>query len=86
MKADAKSNLFDAPGTYRIRVLGRFAAPRLDPFCGMTGCLSEVRGDPPTTTLTGMVIDQACLISVLTELYDMGYPLLDVKRMADAAP
>lgn len=86
MKADGKSNLFDAPGNYRIRVLGRYAAPHFDALCGMSHYTSRVHGNPAITTLTGVVVDQACLISVLIELYDLGYPLLDVKRLSDVVP
>lgn len=36
---------------------------------------------PPVTTLTGEVRDQAALLGVLNALYDMGCPLLRVERL-----
>jgi hypothetical protein len=52
----------------------------------MTDCTSRVRGKCPVTTLTGALLDQAGLISVLTQLYDMGYPLLALQRLPDRKP
>jgi hypothetical protein len=81
---ESRAYLFDAPGIYRIRIQGRLNVRR----SGILGCMTcftcQIRRNPPTTTtLTGMLVDQAGLISVLTELYDMGYPLLEVKRLPD---
>jgi hypothetical protein len=82
---ESRRYIFDAPGIYRIRIQGRL---NVRPS-GVLGCMTcftcRVRRAPPTTTLTGILADQAGLISVLTELYDMGYPLLDVKRLPDRA-
>jgi len=39
----------------------------------------ESEGDgPPTTTLTGVVADQAALQGLLRRLYSMGLPLISV--------
>ena len=73
--------LFDAPGTYRIRVRGHVASHWTDALGGMTICSRQGKGKPPITTLSGELIDQASLMGVLTALYEMGYTLLDVKRL-----
>lgn len=41
------------------------------------------KGKPSTSTLTGTLIDQACLMGVLTALYEMGYTLLYVRRLPE---
>lgn len=83
MAPDTRRFLFDLPGIYRIRVQGRLDARGADGLAGMTYCTSRVRGKCPVTTLTAGLLDQAGLISVLTQLNDMGYPLLDLKRLPD---
>jgi hypothetical protein len=77
--------LFDEPGTYRIRVQGHLAAHWTDALGGMAISCREGRGKPSTSTLTGTLIDQACLMGVLTALYEMGYTLLDVKRLHESS-
>ena len=77
--------LFDAPGLYRIRVRGRVASHWTDALGGMKICCRQGKGKPPITTLTGELIDQASLMGVLTALYEMGYTLLDVKRLPNPA-
>lgn len=79
MKPVSQRFLFDAPGTYRIRVRGHVASHWTDALGGMT--ISSRQGKEPVTTLTGELIDQASLMGVLTALYEMGYTLLDVKRL-----
>jgi hypothetical protein len=41
------------------------------------------RGKPPVTTLTGELIDMAALMGVLNTVYDLGFTLLKVQRLAD---
>ncbi|MGE5603582.1 MAG: hypothetical protein ACM30E_11055, partial [Nitrososphaerales archaeon] len=86
LKPGSQRFLFDAPGTYRIRVQGHLAAHWTDALAGMAISARVGRGKPPCSTLTGTLIDQACLMGVLTALYEMGYTLLDVKRLPDATP
>jgi hypothetical protein len=57
------------------------AAHWTDALGGLTICSRQSKGKPPVTTLTGELIDQASLMGVLTALYEMGYTLLDVKRL-----
>ena len=85
MKPVSHRFLFDAPGTYRIRVRGHVAAHWTDALGGLTICSRQGKGKPPVTTLTGELIDQASLMGVLTALYEMGYTLLDVKRLPGPA-
>ncbi len=75
--------LFDAQGTYRIQVFGRLDAACAD-MLGVVGIRTRrAWGKYPVTTLTGQVIDQASLMGVLTALYEMGFTLLNVKRLPD---
>ena len=39
-------------------------------------------GQQTATELTGRLPDQAALMSVLTQLYDLGLPLLSVERLS----
>jgi hypothetical protein len=78
--------LFDTPGTYRIRIGGRLDARWSDSLQGMAIRTRRLSGKDPVTTLTGRMIDQPSLMGVLTALYEMGYTLLDLKRLADLAP
>jgi hypothetical protein len=81
LKANSPRFLFDSPGVYRILIPGQLPAQWADSFGGMTICISP--GKTRTTTLTGVMIDQARLIAVLTELYDLGCTLLEVVRLPD---
>lgn len=81
MKTNSPRFLFDSPGVYRILIAGQLPAQWADSFEGMTICVSP--GRPRTTSLTGVMIDQARLIAVLTELYDLSCTLLEVVRLAD---
>ena len=83
MKPSGQRFLFDAPGAYRIRIQGHLAAHWSDTFGGMTICARQGRGKPPITTLSGLLADQVSLMGVLTALYEMGYALLEVKRLPD---
>ena len=42
---------------------------------GMVISSRGAQGKPAVTTLKGTLIDQACLMGVLTALYEMGYTL-----------
>jgi hypothetical protein len=50
-------------------------------MCDMTIRSRQTKGGTPVTTLTGRLTDQASLMGILTALYEMGYALLDVKRL-----
>jgi hypothetical protein len=83
LKPGSQRFLFDAPGAYRIRVQGHLAAHWADTLGGMAIAFRGSKAKVPVTTLTGTLIDQACLMGVLTALYELGYTLLDVKRLPD---
>ena len=74
------ANLFtrDMPAAYRIQIQGALAAHWAEYLGGLNIVVSR-RHDPPVTTLSGPVLDQAALLGVLNHLYDMGYPLLTVE-------
>jgi hypothetical protein len=75
--------LFDLPGRYRIRVQGALHASWSDRLSGMAIAVRQSVNQRPVTTLTGEVRDQATLLGVLNALYDLGFPLLKVERLAD---
>ena len=81
MKLTDQVFLLDTPAAYRIRVHGRLAAHWTDSLGGMSICVRQGRDNSPVTTLTGTLVDQASLMGVLTALYEMGFTLLDVKRL-----
>ena len=63
---------------YQIRVEGVLDAGWSAWFDGM-----EVAGDEggPQTTITGPVVDQAALHGLLAKVFDLGLPLLSVRRL-----
>jgi hypothetical protein len=83
MKPGSQRYLFDSPGIYRVRIQGQLAPHWSDTLGGMTICARHGRGKPPITTLSGQLVDQVSLMGVLTALYEMGYTLLEVKRLPD---
>ncbi len=72
---------FDLPGRYQIRVQGQLSASRSSLLGEMVITVRQPANQPPVTTLTGEVRDQAALLGVLNVLYDMGCPLLKVERL-----
>src|SRR5512136_2773847 len=73
--------LFDLPSRYRIRVQGPVSANLSSRLAEMSITVRQAASQPQVTTLTGEVRDQAALMGVLMELYDMGFPLLKVERL-----
>jgi hypothetical protein len=70
---------FDRPGVYQIRVKGILDSPWSDWFAGFT--LTPDAGN--VTLLTGVVVDQAALHSLLGKIRNLGLPLLSVERVED---
>jgi hypothetical protein len=64
----------DEPGLYEIRIKGHLDNRWADWFDGLTITLED-NGD---TQLTGPVIDQAALHSLLRKVRDLGLPLVSV--------
>ena len=77
-KANNKLTL-DRPTTYEIKVPGRLDDSWSDWVEGMTITVESGDDGPTTTTLTGVVTDQAALQGLLSRLYSLGLPLLSVK-------
>jgi hypothetical protein len=71
----------DRPVTYRIRVRGRLDDQWSGWFDGMTISCQSQGDDPPVTTLTGIVADQAALLGVLIQIASLNLTLISVKRL-----
>lgn len=59
---------------YQIRILGHLDPEWQDWFDGLTITHTE-QGE---TVLSGILVDQAALHGVLTRVYDLGLPLLEI--------
>lgn len=59
---------------YQIRILGHLDLEWRDWFDELTITHTE-QGE---TVLSGMLVDQAALYGVLTKVYDLGFPLLEI--------
>jgi hypothetical protein len=76
------SSTYEHPrARYEIQVQGE-----LDPaweawFSGLAVTLTSASGQPPTTTLTGPVADQAALRGMLCRLWDLNLTLVSVRRI-----
>ncbi len=71
----------DRPVTYQIRVRGQLGPEWTDWFGG----LAIVPQDDGDTVLTGPVVDQAALYSVLRGIRDLGMTLLSVNGVEPGA-
>ncbi len=67
----------DEPVVYQIRLEGQLGSQWTDWFGGLTIAL-ENNGD---TLLTGPVVDQAALHSLLRKVRDLGMPLVSLNRV-----
>ena len=72
---------FDQAARYRIKVQGMLDEGWSDWFSGMTVTFGGAGDDAPTTTLTGMVADQAALRGILSRLWDLNLTLISVDRI-----
>ncbi len=68
---------------YRIRVEGWIADRWKDWFNGMAIALEGGGEALATSLLQGVVSDQAALLGLLQNLYNLGFPLLLVERIED---
>lgn len=66
----------DRPAVYQIRIDGQLGSRWAAWFEGMTFTVEEGH-----TLLTGLVIDQAALHSLLRKVRDLGLTLLSVERI-----
>ena len=78
MKKVKQKLTLDRPATYQIRVPGHLDESWSDWAGGMTITVESKGDGPPTTTLTGVVADQAALQGLLRRLYSLGLPLISV--------
>jgi len=67
----------DQPLVYQIKIEGHLGRQWADWFEGLTIILTE-NGQ---TLLTGPVVDQAALHSLLRKVRDLGIPLISVNRL-----
>jgi hypothetical protein len=68
---------FERYDTYQIVIRGQISSQWSDWFDGFTIRLDE----PGQTILTGPVVDQAALHSILKKIRDLGLPLVSLKRI-----
>jgi hypothetical protein len=77
---------FDAPAVYQIRVQGSVKASWSDCLEGMTISVTVPEGGSIVTTLEGVLSDQAALAGVLSTLYELHLPMLEVKCLSAEQP
>ena len=68
----------DKPAPYRIEIQG-VVDPKWADYLGGLDIAVERQRDPPITTLSGSVLDQAALMGILDSLYNLGFPILAVE-------
>jgi hypothetical protein len=76
MKKVNQKRTLDQPATYQIKVPGHLDQSWSEWAGGMTITVENGDDDPPITTLTGVVADQAALQGLLRRLYSLGLPLI----------
>ena len=86
MNPSGRQLMFDGPGRYRICVQAEMCASYSKRLNDLVVTVEQQEGKQPVTTLSGEVRDQTALMGVLNTLYDMGCPLLEVKRLGDVRP
>jgi hypothetical protein len=73
----AASDTPEGPSQYQIRLQGHLD----DSWTGWFGGLSIMLAENGETLLTGPIVDQAALHSLLRKVRDLGMPLLEVSRI-----
>ena len=79
-ESNGKPNSFCNPATYSIHVEGLLDESWSERLAGMKIKVNERMNLPPVTTLSGRLTDQAELLGILNALYNLGKPLVAVKR------
>jgi hypothetical protein len=69
------------PAAYVVRVLGVLNDVRVAQHAAVNITVSADLSKPATTALTVTLKDQAHLMSLLMELYELGYPILSVEYL-----
>lgn len=72
-----------ATALYRIRFQGAFDETWQQ--CLELDWTVQFDDSAPETTITGVIRDQAALIGLLSSLYDVGLPLLEVECLGTSA-
>jgi hypothetical protein len=72
----------DRPATYRISVQGYLGEEWSDYLQGMIIATGSDEEDHPVTVLTGPLLDQSALLSVLNGLYNYRLPLISVELIS----
>lgn len=73
----------DMPGTYRICITGHVDSQWANRLWGMQSESIEEEGEPPQSTLVGRLADQAALMGVINALYNRGYAVVSVVKIAE---
>ena len=68
----------DTPAIYQIRLQGKLDACLIE-YLEMAISIVQAPNDTHETILRGWLADQAALLGVLNNIYDMGYSLLSVE-------
>jgi len=71
-------SLYD-PATYRIQVAGRLPEDWAHQFGEMDGCVERLDNGAILTSFNAPVADQAGLHGLLTQIRDLGLPLVSVQ-------
>jgi len=66
---------------YNITVEGQVAVDWSDYLGGLTITASQKK-QQSTTTLSGFLVDQAALVGVINNLYNLGFPILSIEQQA----
>ena len=72
---------FTSPAAYRIYVKGFLDESWSDRFSGLQIENQTSASEPPTTILQGKLLDQAQLLGVLSNLYEMHMSLISVELL-----
>ena len=72
---------FGGPAVYRIVVQGDLDEHGAECLGGMRVVAGSAGDDTPVTTLVGRLSDQAALSGVLSTIYEMHLPVLEVKKL-----
>jgi hypothetical protein len=70
---------------YQVQVQGWISERWANWFDGMAMTYQGTEDDSPITVLTGPVVDQAALRSLLTKIWDLNLTLISVIRVATSA-
>lgn len=71
------------PATYRIRIQGTLDESWADYFGGLRISQIQLADQAPLTVLTGQVLDQVMLLSILNRLCDLGLPIRSVEGLVE---